>query len=100
MPETTQTSPLQVQRAADLPPLKKSKPPKRSQLFQGFSAGTVSVSTTYAAGGSPFFGAGALASPRVPVVVSFSDHRGGPPVVRLAKSSGLRSLANTFLMAA
>ena len=65
MPETIQTSPLQVEIAAR-PSEKKSSPPKRSHDLYGFLNGGVSESTGYAV----------LSSPSLPCVVTVSGSVG------------------------
>src|SRR5688500_3538482 len=89
MPETTHTSPLHVESAADLPSLKKSNPPTRIQLFHGLSSGSVSVSTTY--GPSP--------APSLPLVTTVSGQRVGPPRVSNSGSGGSPSISTEPLPA-
>src|SRR5437879_2002641 len=84
MPETIQTSPLQVVRAARWPSGKKSKAPMRIQEWYGLLSGSVRLSTTY---GSVFFPSAAGLARR-PLVSIAAVQREGPPLVRVERSSG------------
>ena len=81
MPLTIQTSPFQVQMAAEWPSGKKSNPLVRSQALPAGCSGSVIVSTVY----------GSLSSPVWPTLTAGSPQRRGPPLVRAAKFDRCRA---------